>query len=309
VNCRRCDFVTDPDSPAREQLAAHAADSGHPLCICCHRSLADTDPALVCESDITEARSLLSGIVAMFCEAPSHLGHLHPIAYGSSHGGGDGRPLLGGDALVLLSGGSEGLSEDPATSRQGDPMPVSFLLEWWAKTWATEQGDFIKFGHTPSRVVARASGYLERRARWAANSHLGFEKFLADLKRTHSELERVTGRDLPTEKANADCFDCGGDLVRVVDPATGLSTENVSCRRCHASYDPQRYALALRAAWESKAEWVSLREAARAARVSVDHVKKWVQRGHVAAACPVEGGVQQVWWPDVLARVSKKEAS
>lgn len=303
--CNQCDWQPDPEQPRGEQQLAHIASSGHRLCVTCHRSLRDIERDNIgCEQCITDARALLSGIVTMWAELPQHLGHIA----GRSNSGpvtSDGRPLPGGDILVLLSGGSEGLSEDGTTSKDNDAPSVSFDLGWWAMAWSTDRDEFIKFGHSPARIIERASGYLETRTRWAAEHCDGWEQYVADLKRLHERLERATGRSEATVRANADCFDCGGQLVRK-DTATGLS-DLVTCRRCHRTYTTEQYALALRAAQEGEHEaWVPIKDAAIGARVSVDQLKKWIKREDVEAACRTSDGRQVVWWPSVVARLRRR---
>lgn len=302
TRCARCDFKASEDEP----LAVHAIGAGHPLCTCCLRSLSETDPVRACERCLTEARELLSGIVMMFAELPHHMGHLNGALRSHTGRSSDGRPLPGAAVLVMLGPGSEGLAEDETTSRTTDPPSISFELGWWALGWADLRGEpaMLLITANPSRTVLKAAGYLERKMRWAANMHPAFDQFLADLHRLHEILERATSRDLPCERVGADCFECAGDLIRVVDRSTGLSTEDVQCQQCHASYDPARYRLALRAAWERDVEvWVPLTDAARLVHRNVETVETWAKRGQVDSACRLSDGRKLVSWPDVQARV------
>lgn len=245
--CARCDWQPTGDEPEREQLAAHAQTADHPLCCICTRSLAHAEPA-TCETCLTESHTLLSGIVTMFNELPTHLGHLH----GSSTGprSSDGRPLPGGNVLVMLAGGSEGLAEDGTTTREGDYPSVAFELGWWALAWAGDHGDEAILGHTPARIVEKAAGYLERKMRWAS-LRPGFEQFHTDLRRLHRGLEHATGRSQPRQVAEADCFDCGGQLERLVTDKG--SDDHWTCRRCGRVYTWEAYLLALRARLEELA--------------------------------------------------------
>jgi hypothetical protein len=138
-----------------------------------------------------------------------------------------------------------------------------------------------------------------------ANTHPGFAQLHADLQRMHRCLERATGRDLPTERLNADCFDCGSHLVRQADPRTGLTGEDVTCRGCGRTYTPGELNLALRAALENAEGWVPITEAARLAGQPLRRVEGWVERNIVTTACPVEGGRRLVWWPDVQKRTRR----
>lgn len=213
MKCARCDFR----SSDLEQITEHAQT--HPLCPICQHSLTDTDPAFGCETCLTRARADLAGIVLMYDELPRHLGHPKSQVYDQSPHGNDGPPLPGGDGLVLLGPGSAGLSDDDVTSLDGDPVSVAFELDWWERAWRETRGD--DFDPTPmsmAAVVRHASAYLEVHARWAANSHAGFETFARDLRRLHGLLERATARADAHEVAEAECMSCGGELVREVRP-------------------------------------------------------------------------------------------
>lgn len=292
--CARCDWQDDHEANGtpKVQLALHALEAEHPLCPICARSLTNTDPGYGCERCLTHARSLLAGIVTMYSELPLHLGRSH------------GR-LPGGDPLVMLAAGSQGLAETGETSRPNDPPSIAFELGWWAVAWQDDREDPKHLGHSPARIVANASRYLEVHARWAAASSRGFPEFVADLERLHNRLERTTAHDLPQQRANADCFDCGGKLVRKADPKTGIFDIEgaVECRQCGETYDPVRYQLALRVSWEADLEgWVPLTAAARLVGANVETVETWAKRGHVQSACRVEDRRKIVWWPDVQER-------
>lgn len=320
TTCARCEFRATEEEP----LAVHAIGSGHPLCAICLRSLAGAEPR-VCEGCLQHAQSLLSGIVTMYGELPDHLGHLHgwhPQTGRSSDG-----PIMGGTVLVLLGPGSPGYDEDSNTSLEGDRPSIAYELAWWAMGWADTRQDMpadqalLWMQGSPAGIMMRAAGYLETKMRWAATSHPAFDTFTSDLRRLHGLLERATGGGRVVEKAEADCFVCGGDLVQ--DTVTVMKragrqgegpmrvgevpTDDLShtCETCHRRYTPAEYRMALRAAWASVEAWVPLVTAARDAGLNVETVEKWAARNQVATACPVDGGRKLVWWPDVQARTRK----
>lgn len=141
--CARCDWQPEPEAPEppREQLRAHALEQGHGLCCVCARSLTEHEPQ-TCARCVAEAGRHLERIGQLYDELPAQLGHVSSPAYDSDRpGAGDGRPLPGGDVLALLGRGSQGLSEDGTTSREGDPVSVAYELGWWAQEWREIRGE------------------------------------------------------------------------------------------------------------------------------------------------------------------------
>jgi hypothetical protein len=307
--CGRCDFLADPESevPEFEQLAEHTNGSGHPLCSVCQVSLEPSD-VMVCEGCVTSAQGLLSGVRTMYFEdLPRALGQLRGSGFsGGRPGASDGRPLLGGDVLVLLGSGSEGLAEDEFTTKDGDPASVAFDLGFWEESWREHFGEMAPRLHRPDKMVARAAGYLERRNRQAARSHLGFPDYLDDLHLLHARMERVTGRAKKPLKANASCFDCGRPLVKRDDEERGVE-EFFTCVGCHRRYDDVGYALALKQELfrQSSFELDGLTFATRelvAARVdrSKHTIRQWMSEQVVRTH--VKGGVRFVCLEDALAQ-------
>lgn len=262
----------------------------------------------MCEGCLTGARETLAGVFAMWQELPRHLGNLTgSLGRSGPRAAADGRPLPGGDVLVLLGPGSEGLSEDELTSKTGDATSLAFELGWWEDEWRSRRKEPAPRPTYLAAAVRRSCGYLEVHARWAADHHEGFEDFTSDLQILHSRLERATGRAREAARANAQCFDCQGDLVRLID-AEGLEEQDVTCRRCHRRYTAAEYSLALRAARDSGLQgWVPVRDAAVAAKRSVETLESWVKRGLVEVACRISDRRHLVWWPDIEARAARAQ--
>jgi hypothetical protein len=298
VKCARCDFRT----PDQDDAAAHALEAGHPLCPVCHHSLTDTDPAFACEKCLTRARTDLAGIMLMYDELPRHLGHPKVTVYDQSPHGTDGPPLPGGDALVLLGPGSQGLSDDAETAIDGDPASVAFELDWWERDWREARGDAIDpVPMTTRAVVQHAAAYLEVHGRWAANNHPGFDVFAADLKRLHSLLERATARADVHEVAEAECMSCGGELVREVRPRKAddkprrIGTEDegyqrgFTCQQCGRVYQVpdegfNEYAFALSAHLRNNPqEWAPAEMLTEWFGVSPALLRQWKHRGQITA--------------------------
>lgn len=316
TRCARCDFEATDQIP----LALHSLEAEHPLCSMCLRSL-DPGETRICTAErftktgdripscLDNTRHLLRTIGELFADLEFHVGHINGSLHTQNGYESDGLPLPGGDRLVLLSGGSQGLSDDGMTVKPTDPPSVSFDLQFWALGVMDARQDHadneaVLLGGTPTRVVRNSLRYLDRTMLWSANQFPGFDLMVENLRELASRLERATGQGLPVEKANADCFDCGGKLIRRADPRTGLiENRPAECKDCGAVYDPQRYHLALREAWERDVEvWVPLTEAARLVRRSVETVETWAKRGQVESACRCSDGRKLVRWPDVQAR-------
>lgn len=319
IRCARCDWKPDltDDLAPRLQRAEHAADADHPLCQVCTRSLRLEDHR-TCEDCLTHARHLLAGVTSMYAELPAHLARVPGQRLDTSApAASDGRPLPGGDVLVLLGKGSEGLEDNGKTAKDGDPKSVAYELAWWANTWADSRAEpvvvplFDQTGRTPAaRQVQLAAGYLEVHTRWAARAHGGFVAYVKDLQLLHRRLERATGRADRPEKAEAECFTCGADaLVRQLTDR-GLE-DHWTCGRCRTTYDWHRYLLACRAKVEdgrqmlSTVGWGTVRQVAGATGTPIETMKTWVKRGLVSSCCLVSSGEQLVWYPDADERAMK----
>lgn len=309
--CARCGWlpVGDDDLAPRLQLAEHAEAAAHPLCVVCDRSLT-LDERQTCESCLTKAREQLAGIALMYEELPRHLGHVRAQVYDADRpAAADGRPLPGGDVLVLLGSGSQGLEDDGSTTRDGDPVSAAFTLEFWREEWEDARGDRVVESRPRSAraKVRQAVGYLERMTRWAAQHHRGFGDYADDLRLLHDRLERATGRGDRPVRAEAECFDCGADaLVREMTDR-GLD-DRWTCQRCGRSYDWQSYLLACRARVEdgrrqlALAGWGTFAQVSAAVGVPVETVRTWAKRGVVTTCCLVESQQQLVFYPDADAR-------
>ncbi len=252
--CARCDWTHDPaedPQPPRDALTAHAATSGHPLCPCCQHSLTRTDPAMGCETCLTRSRELLAGIVTLWIELPAHMGP-RGSGYDRTPGAADGQPLPGGNAIVLHGPGGVGYAHVGDVHRDTDPPSVAHSLATWHDDWLhlrSEPAAVVAGGRGGTGPTLRAaSRYLEIHARWAANSHPAFDEYLSDLKSLHAQLENATSRSQRRIIAEADCFECAGDLERQVTES-GYD-DQWTCQRCGRRYSWESYLLALRAKLE-----------------------------------------------------------
>lgn len=266
-DCRRCDWhpVTEPDSPGPlTQLADHATDSRHPLCVVCGQSL-PLEVEQTCVPCIADARQRLAEIVTMYAELPGELGHATASPLDATGGPlGDETPLPGGDALTMLSNGSEGrlwrgrdrtdrLAHTPwravadeivlNDNLPNDAPSVAFQLSQWEDAIREDRGDPVAMREA---TVSGAVGYLSPLMGWAGASHPAFDEFAEDVRRLHRKLQDVTGRsERPT--VGVPCFECGADLLRQ------NGEDHYRCPRCRREYDDASYWLAVKAKMEAEA--------------------------------------------------------
>lgn len=244
TGCRLCDWrpAHNPDSPGPlSQLADHAVDSGHPVCLVCGRSLTSTE-LRTCESCVAEVRRLLVEVVQLFALLPMTLGHPVGARYDadSPHGGSDERPLPGGDALVMLGPGSMAAG---ALGLPSDPPAVAAELGGWEDDWRSTRREPAA---DCEATVAGAAAYLSDRAGWSASHHDAFDEFVTDLRRITARLRDATAMsDRP--QLGVPCFDCGADLRRA------YGEDDYRCPRCRRTYDEASYWLAVRANLEQEA--------------------------------------------------------
>lgn len=327
TRCSRCDWQPDPDADTsrHEQLAQHALDASHPLCSCCGRSLAQDDPAMACESCLAETRGVLSGIVTMWAELPRHLGHARAQRYDGGPRGGEEHHLPGGTVFALLAPGSAGGAprrltpldvergldgrEHRVDNQPEDTPSVAFALTQWEDDWRHVRGDDSSDlpPSSTAAVVRAAAHYLEVHARWAANQHPAFDEFADDLRALHTRLEVATHRRRTPTRAGASCFDCGGDLVRQVDPDSGLEDDHVTCGTCRRQYDPAAYRMALKAAADDASQvehegerWATPARLARELDRPERTLRTWHHRELVRST--TRGGVLFLAVSDVEAR-------
>lgn len=267
-----------------DDVAAHAAETGHQVCIVCRWLLRD-DETRTCNRCISRALGDLADIEHAYAELPS------VIECGAFHGG----RLPGGDALVMLADGSvQGGGPDDHIDYH-DPVPVLAELHQWERDWREEFGH----NHFPrwQATVVTTTGYLRTWMWLAARTHPAFDDYVHEIRRLRTRLLRTAGLANDPKPVPALCFDCGGSLVR---PYTtdGLA-DDAECSSCGRSYSPANYGYALLALAASCQGWVTIRTAADAARRPERTVWTWMRRGVITAACRIVDRRIVVEWEDV----------
>lgn len=177
-------------------------------CVCDRRELAADEPQ-TCVHCLGRARANLRALVDAYALLPSEVTDRGGVSFEPVPTGARETALLGGEALVLLAGGS--LVADDPEALPGDPMPPKPVLLAWAADWRRRTGR--------ARVVRGALvdvvGYLDRQLGWAAQHHPEFAEFCGDVFRLRARVEAVTSAREPLDRgARIPCPECGEPLVR-----------------------------------------------------------------------------------------------
>lgn len=196
-NSRRCEF-----RGTTTELQDHADELEHPMCTICQiRSLRPAEDT-VCEKCIQRTRDQLNEIVTVTVHQASRI-----IEFSGYYG------MFGADLLVMTTDGSiDGGGPDDWLT---DPTPVIAILEANARSW--RRG----FGEPPAETIAtvtNCAGYLQRNL-WRAGAELDeFSDFVTEISTLHSRLLHTAGLIDDPERAPAECFECGGRLIRRYQP-------------------------------------------------------------------------------------------
>lgn len=215
-------------------------------CIVCQRRRLDDHEIQACDRCVQRVRANLDSVVELYALLPAELAASAYKAPQIGRIGGHSAetPLMGGDILALLSGGSDGRTD----AQDDDPESVAWTLASWEDDWRHTRSHDAASG--PATVVA-AAAYLGVHLGWAANWHPAFDEFACDLRRLANRLGEATKTTQRVLRAPVPCFDCGGTLIRDWTDA-GL-VDDWQCGNCRRVYRPEAYWLAVKAAMEREA--------------------------------------------------------
>ncbi len=217
-------------------------------CVCSRGHCDDTTPQ-TCAECVGVVRENLTAIVDMHDRLEDEAVHTHA----------DGRlntGPLGGDAMVMLSPGSDARARVWARERGddvshagdevwSDPVPPLLLL-------ATHEDDWRQIlGHQPgpTATVWRCVDYLGTHLTLMAQKHPAFDEFARDLAQLRGRLEAVLHDGNREDQADVSCFECAGSLVRRITDRG--ADDHWTCRRCRRRYTDPEYHLAVRAKLEA----------------------------------------------------------
>lgn len=222
------------------------------------------DPDLLCPRCGTLLEQRLGQLPALAVALQSVLGGLRSSVRGGN------KPTKGSPPIPLNIGAHDHLTAMQATC-------VS-----WVRLVCEERGlrgpDRDDLGAIAAWLLSQLPWLLQHDA-------VGdFADEVRDLTSTADGLAQTTRRPV---RVGADCFDCGGNLVRRVT-ADGLEEDHVTCTACHVQYEPSRYLLALKAAAEAAA-WIEMGDEQWATPVAlaghlgrpVSTLRVWMHRGLV----------------------------
>lgn len=278
-------------------------------CAVCLRDL-EAGEVATCWSCINRARRDLVAVWDLVAMLPEHAlqsatnGHLSAA-----------EPIPGGDAIVMLGRGSEGLSEDGSTNT-GDPEPPAWILGWWEEIWREALALGSKrpvWQRRADRTIATAHLFLNEHLDWAAQYHAGFHVFARDIGGMRRHLEALLrAGDGPQEGVS--CFECGSTLERqyrapracscpprpvlrldrelweqnhaahdqggLVDPEPDSGWH---CLRCRREYSAGEYRLAVSAAYDqlAAADFRTQSDVTRLTGCPRGTIQGWASRGKV----------------------------
>lgn len=182
-------------------------------CFVCGRRTLDATELQTCVHCINTTRRQLQDVVDMYALLPGEIAAragtaspMDPTGTRSSE-----TPMPGGDALVMLAGGSGRRHYDDATSV--DSIVGSLAL--WEDDWREHFGvEAARVKATLSSVTAYLFANLARAAQW----HPAFDEFAREVRQHQAALQRVTSRGEATDRG-APCPYCGARIIRRFDDA------------------------------------------------------------------------------------------
>lgn len=177
-------------------------------CFVCGRRELDATELQTCVGCINSTRRQLLEIVDLYPEMSPQMAEragaaapLDPTGTRSSD-----IPMPGGDALVMLAGGSGRRHYDDRT----DVDSIVGALALWEDDWRTHFG--VKAA-TRTATLGNVTTYLLDNLARAAQWHPAFDEFAREVRQHHYAVLRVTGNGDVLEKG-APCPYCGSRIIR-----------------------------------------------------------------------------------------------
>src|SRR5690625_1427951 len=207
--------------------------------------LADDEP-YSCFPCAARLRSKLVEIREAWSELPDAIGVLSGINYNHTGARSSDTPIPGGDALVIMSGGThyQPIPAPGATTldyahqiaKPSDPPSASAVLSYW-------EDEIRRFYDQPASPhppgVKTALEYLLKMHGKVVQEHPEIVDYKRDITTLHNRITAVTGQSARPETSGAPCISCDSRIVQHWE-AHGLSDTRV-CTGCKRTYDPAEY--------------------------------------------------------------------
>lgn len=217
LRCARCDWRGEDDEAAE----AHARESGHLRCIVCQCRFLNKFEQQTCGECVGALRADLADIVQAWCE-------LEPVTVDALTLLGDGtmQRLMREDELSSLYPKAHPLAKAGDTPPRpirdewsNDPFPVIATLASWE--------DFIREHYKdpkgpPDPTLTQVTDYLMSNldtGHNAAQTFPAFDEFAQTVRHLLTTTKHAAGLADDPMAAKAECFDCGGPLLRTYAPA------------------------------------------------------------------------------------------
>lgn len=232
---------------------------GDRKCIVCQaRDLADDEPQ-TCRRCAGRTLSALLDVARLHTLLDSEIrGRIGAAKVG---GAGDAEnPIPMSELLSLLGPGAAVSCRD---AQPDDAPSVVGTLAGWEDDWRHVRG---LPGAPRLASVQSCAEFLAAQHPWAANRHSAFDEYAHEMRQLRWRLLRALGLSDDPVRMNADCFECGDQLVRDYQPRSqcqhgpdrhgpgcdqGGLRDWCRCVGCGRTYTPAQYHLALRATIET----------------------------------------------------------
>lgn len=248
-----------------------------PHCVVCGIEHVDE---MTCPGCVGQAREDLTEVRDLFATLPGQ----------AAFGGNDGRleasrPILGGEAMVMLAPSSDGRAATRGKHAGRDashladehpdeaPMPEITLMGWeddWRSLLGSPTSDLV--------TVDASAAYLLDHLSWAAQHHPAFDAFAAEMRQQRARIEDVlhTGQ---RPWLGAPCETCGQPLERIW--ATDEAHDRWWCERCKNSFELGEYVENVSRAARKHKGWLTSRDMTAEHQIPRGSLSSWASDGKV----------------------------
>lgn len=204
--------------------------------------LADDEPH-TCFPCAAKLRTKLIEIGEAWQHLPDAIGTITGINYNHTGSRSSDTRVPGGDALVLLSGGTH-YQPIPAAqelfpeqyARPSDPPSASAVLTYW-------EDEIRRYNEQPASPnppnVKHALEYLLKMHHKTVQQHPELTEYKRDINNLHNRITTITGTNQRPETSGAPCIQCNSQIIQHWE-AHGLSDTRI-CTGCGKTFTPAEY--------------------------------------------------------------------